>query len=159
MRELLKYFFQFLTISIVAVPGMESVMIANDYYLTITTGIQFSFIPSPPITILQSAVYQCILTDVDQSDAVSIQWSVNDISSSSPSWQSYITSNGITAVGTGTHNTILTIPGGNTTLNRTTVTSLASGVLSNGSSYVNSDDYTLYIQGMIVSTCTLNISQ
>ncbi len=99
------------------------------------------------------------MTGVGQSDAVAIQWRVNDISSSSPSWQSYITNNGITAVGTGTHNTTLTIPGENTTLNRTTVTSLASGLLSNGSSYVNTDNDTLYIQGMIVSTCTLNISQ
>ncbi len=74
---------------------------------------------------------------------------MNDISSSSPSWQSYITSNGITTVGTGTHNTTLTIPGGNTTLNQTTVRCIASGVYSNLSAYVNTDSDTLYIQGMI----------
>ncbi len=91
-----------------------------------------------------------MLTDVGQSDAIAIQWRVNDIVSTSPSWQSYITNNGITAVGTGTHNTILTIPGGNTTLNQTTlVTCIASGVFSNLSHYVNTDSDTLYIQGMI----------
>ncbi len=90
------------------------------------------------------------MTDVGQSDSVSVQWRVNGISSTSLSWQSYITSNSITAVGTGTHNTTLTIPGGNTTLNQTAVTCIALGQYSNGSFFGNSGSDTLYIQGMII---------
>ena len=89
------------------------------------------------------------MTDFDQSDILDVRWSVNSIVSTSPSWQPYITSNGITAVGTA-HNTTLTIPGVNTALNQTTMRCIALGQFSNGSYYVNTDSDTLYIQGMIL---------
>ena len=107
---------------------------------------QFSFIPSPNITILQTAVYQCTVTGVSQSDSVSILWRVNEISSTSGSaWQSYITSTGITVTGVGTPNTTLTIPG-EPVLNETTVTCIALGSV-NDELYGDSDGAILYIQG------------
>ena len=115
--------------------------------LIYTIGIpQFSFIPSPNITILQSAVYPCTVTGVSQSDSVSILWRVNEISSTSGSaWQSYITSTGITVTGVGTPNTTLTIPG-EPVLNETTVTCIALGSV-NDELYGDSDSAILYIQG------------
>ena len=106
---------------------------------------QFSFIPSPNITILQSAVYQCTVTDVTQSDTVSIQWRVNGTSSTSDSWQSYLTNTGITVIGVDTLNSTLTIPG-DPALNETTVTCLLSGYV-NDVLYGDSDSAILYIQG------------
>ena len=108
---------------------------------------QFSFIPSPNITILQSAVYQCTVIGVGQNDDVAIQWRVNEISSASPSWQSYITSTGITVTGAGTDNTTLTIPG-EPVLNETTVKCIATGCVNDGA-YSNSSNISiLYIQGI-----------
>ena len=110
---------------------------------------QFSFIPSPNITILQSAVYQCTaLTGVSQSDTVPIHWRINGISSTSDSWKSYITSTGITATGAGTLNTTLTIPG-EPVLNETTVECIALGLV-NGGANADSDSTILYIQGIAV---------
>ena len=111
-------------------------------------GIQFSFIPSPNITILQSAVYQCTVTGVGQSDDIAIRWNVNGVSSVSPSeWMPYVTSTGVTLVGNDTEST-LTIPG-NTALNLTIlVECIASGV-ANGEGYYNTSSDVLYIQGIL----------
>ena len=117
---------------------------------------QFSFIPSPNITILQSAVYQCQCTGVGE--GVSINWKVNGISSCSScnescnesAWQSYITSysTGITATGAGTRNSTLTIPG-EPVLNETTVECIALGLVD-GETYTDSYSAILYIQGITV---------
>ncbi len=134
-------------------------MIANEHYLTIiTTGIQFSFIPSPPITILQSAVYQCILTDAGQSDDVGLRWEVNGISSLSPAdWNPFISTTGITLTGTDT-DSILTIPGDTTnTLNDVpayTVQCIADGMVD-GNGYYNTGSHTLYIQGISEWRCII----
>ncbi len=132
-------------------------MSANEHYLTIIiTGIQFSFIPSPNITILQSAVYQCILTDVGQSDDVGLLWEVNGISSLSPDdWSLFISTTGITLTGTST-DSILTIPGDTTnTLNDVpayTEQCIANG-MADGIVYYNTNSHTLYIQGIIEWIC------
>ena len=106
---------------------------------------QFSFIPSPSITVLQSAVYQCTVTNVTQSDIVSIHWRVNGTSSTSGSdWQSYINSTGITVTGSARNNT-LTIPG-EPVLNETTVECIALGLV-NGEAYADNDSTILYIFG------------
>ena len=115
----------------------------------LNAGIQFSFIPSPNITILQSAVYQCTVTGASQGDDVALRWNVNGVSSTSPSdWIPYTTSTGVTLVGTATEST-LTIPG-NTALNLTIlVECIASGV-ANGEGYYNTSSDVLHIQGMLV---------
>ena len=92
-------------------------------------GIEFIFIPSTNITILQSAVYQCTVEGVGNSDIISVQWSVNEISSSSLSWQSYTSNYSIVADGSGTCSSTLTIPG-NPTLNGTTVQCIAAGFVN-----------------------------
>ena len=46
------------------------------FYISCVGG-QFSFIPSPNITILQSAVYQCTVDGVSDSDTISVHWIVN----------------------------------------------------------------------------------
>ena len=92
-------------------------------------------------------MYQCAVTGVSQSDTVPIHWRVNGISSTSGSaWQSYITSTGITVIGAGTRNTILTVPG-EPVLNETTVECIALGLVD-GEAYTESDSAILYIQGM-----------
>ena len=85
------------------------------------------------------------MTGVAQGDTVSIQWSVNDVSSSSPSWQSYTNNTGITVIGAGTESSTLTIPG-EPVLNETIVTCLALGDV-NEEFYGNTTNDTLYIQG------------
>ena len=79
--------------------------------IVITTGIHFSFTPSPNITTQQSAVFRCTVDGVTASDIVSVHWTVGGTSTSSPSWQSYSTNNDIVADGLGTQDTTLTIPG------------------------------------------------
>ena len=91
-------------------------------------------------------MYPCTVTGVSQSDTVPIHWRVNEISSTSDSWQSYITSTGITVIGAGTRNTTLTIPG-EPVLNETTVECIALGLV-NDEAYTDSDSAILYIQGM-----------
>ena len=91
-------------------------------------------------------MYQCTVDGIDPSDTVSIQWNVNGTSSSSPSFQSFVTNYNIAVDGIGTHNTTLTIPGDNPALNGTTVECLASGFV-NGELYGNAASGTLYIQG------------
>ena len=122
--------------------------IIYNYIIGIQT-IQFSFISSPNITILQSAVYQCTVTGVSQNDDIAIRWDVNGVSSSSPSeWIPYVTSTGVKIDGTET-DTTLTIPG-NTALTLTIlVECIASGV-ANGVGYYNTNSDVLYIQGMLV---------
>ena len=93
-------------------------------------------------------MYQCTVIGVTQSDTVSIHWKVNGISSTSSSWQSYITSTGITVIGAGTHYSMLTIPG-EPVLNGTTVRCLASGKI-NDQFFGNTNSDTLYIQGSIM---------
>ncbi len=121
----------------------------------ITTGIQFSFIPSPPITILQSAVYQCTVTDVGQSDSVGLRWEVNGISSQSPDdWSLFISTTGITLIGTST-DSILTIPGDTTnTLND--VPAYTVQCIVDGNGYYNTSSHTLYIQGIIEWRCVVD---
>ena len=107
---------------------------------------QFSFIPSPNITILQSAVYQCAAIGVSQSDTVSAYWNVNGTSSTSgTAWQSYLTSTGITVIGVGKESTTLTIPG-EPALNETAVKCIATGEV-NKHFYGNTSTDILYIQG------------
>ena len=108
----------------------------------IGTGPQFSFIPSPNINVLQSAVYQCTVTDVGDGDIAVMQWRVNEISVTSN-----ITSTGITVAGLGTLNTTLTIPG-DSALNETTVKCIAF-VLVNGEmdADIYNDSAILYIYG------------
>ena len=106
----------------------------------IYTGVQFSFIPSPNITIQQTAVYKC---SVDN-NGVSIQWIVNGVSSTDSS----VTDFGIITYGFGTQNSSLTIPG-NLELNNIIVRCVASGYVSNVGNYINSSSATLFIQGMV----------
>ncbi len=122
-------------------------MISASFSAIVAGQPEFSvIIPSPPSTILESAVYRCSVTGVGQSDNVVIRWRVNDTSSLSPSeWQQFISVTGITLTGTSTDST-LTIPG-DTTLNETTVVSIASGSF-NESVYFASESHTLYIQGI-----------
>ena len=89
------------------------------------------------------------MTNVSQSDAVVIVWGVNEISSTSFSWQSYITSVNITAVGVGTHNSSLTIPG-DPTLNGTAVECVAAGEVNSESYWMTSTEK-LYMQGQCYS--------
>ena len=79
-----------------------------------------SFTPQNTV-INQPAVYQC---SVD-TDSISIQWYVNGTSSTS----SFITNQGIVTEGAATQNSTLAIPG-DPTLNGTTVTCRASGVVN-----------------------------
>ena len=102
-------------------------------------GVQVSFIPSQAITIQQTAVYKC---SVDN-NGVSIQWNVNGLLST----HSFITDLGIITYGHGTQNSTLTIPG-NTELNNTIVTCIASGLVDM-MGYVNKSNATLFIQGII----------
>ena len=105
--------------------------------------VEFSFSPSPNITVIQTAVYNCsvdIKDAVDINDAVAIQWEVNGIVSTS----STITSLGIVTVGETKQNSSLTIPG-DITMNTVTVWCIASGFIDGP--YFNSSNATLYIQG------------
>ena len=102
------------------------------------TGVQFSFIPSPNITIHETAVYKC---SVDN-NGVSVQWAVNGTTSTDSS----ITDLGIVTYGAATQNSSLTIPG-NSELNNTNVTCIASGLVDT-TVYVNTSNATLFIQGM-----------
>ena len=117
-------------------------------------GIQFSFIPSPNITLQQSAEYQCAVTGVgSDSDTVSIQWNVNGTSSASSTWQSFITNAGITVIGDGIRNRSLIIPGEPAALNKTAVKCIASGIIEIDGvtkNYHNTSSEILYIQGIIV---------
>ena len=116
----------------------------------IIIGIQFSFNPSPNITILQSAVYQCTVTDASDSDTVSILWRINGISSSNyDSFMKYIDSVDIQAYRIGTQNSTLVIPGYNTTLNGTRVDCIATGFVNKDEPYGNWSESVLYIQGMV----------
>ena len=119
-----------------------------------TTG-HFLFNPSPNITTQQSAVSRCTVEGVTANDIVSVHWTVGETTStSSPSWKSYSTDNGIVADDAGTLDTTLTIPG-DPALNGTVVQCVATGLVD-GESYVNTDSDTLYIQGMkkcILPTC------
>ncbi len=90
-----------------------------------------------------------MVTDVDDYDAVVVIWRVNNISSSSASFQTYADSTGITAVGTNTPSTTLTIPG-YPTLNETTVKCIATGDVNN-QNYLNTTTAKLYIQGYILT--------
>ena len=100
--------------------------------------VQVSFTPSHNTILNQPAVYQC---SVD-TDGVIIQWTVNGYNSTS----SFITNHRTVSKGVGTQNSELTIPG-DPTLNGTTVTCIASGVV-NGKQYFNSNSARLYIQGI-----------
>ena len=118
--------------------------------ITIITGIQFSFIPSPNITILQSAVYQCAVTGVSQSDTVAIQWQINSISSSNYGlFKSYTNIIGIEDHGIGTQNSSVIIPGNNTSLNGTIISCIATGLVKDERLYANRSSSTLYIQGNV----------
>ena len=102
--------------------------------------MEFSFIPSPNITIHQKAVYKC---SVD-SGAVTVQWNVNGTISTDSS----ITDLGIITYGAATPNSSLTIPG-NSELNNTIVICTASGLVD-GMKYIKSSSTTLFIQGIII---------
>ncbi len=113
-------------------------------------GIQFSFIPSPNITILQSAVYQCTVTGLDKSDTVAIQWKINSISSSNYDlFKSYTNIIGIEDHGIGTQNSSVIIPGNNTSLNGTIISCIATGLVKDEQLYANRSSSTLYIQGNV----------
>ena len=86
-----------------------------------------------------------MVTDVDSSDVVLVVWNVNDVSSSSSSWEPYLQSTSITAVGIGSHNSVLTLPG-DATLNETKVKCIASGSVNNNEYWMTSTAI-LYIQG------------
>ena len=101
--------------------------------------MEFSFIPSPNITIHQKAVYKC---SVDNG-AVTVQWNVNG----SISTKSSIIDLGIKTSGAGTQNSSLTIPG-NSELNNTIVICIASGLVD-GMKYIKSSSDILFIQGII----------
>ena len=90
---------------------------------------------------------------VTVSDFVSVHWTVGETSTSSPSWQSYSTNNGLVADGFGTLDTTLTIPG-DPAQNVTVVQCVATGLVD-GEGYVNTDSDTLYIQGM--TKCILHL--
>ena len=100
--------------------------------------VQVSFTPSHNTILNQPAVYQC---SVD-TDGVTIQWIVNGYNSTS----SFITNKKMITEGVGTQNSKLTIPG-DPTLNGTTVTCRASGVV-NGKGYFNNRSAVLLIQGI-----------
>ncbi len=87
-----------------------------------------------------------MVTDVGIYDAVVLIWNVNDISSTSFSWEPYLQSTSITAVSVGTHNSVLTVPG-DATLNETKVRCVASGLLEDDSPYWMTSTTILYIQG------------
>ena len=112
-------------------------------------GVQFSFIPSPNITILQLAVYQCTVDEVDPSDTILVAWIVNGTSTGSSNYQSFFSSYSIVVEGIGTHNTTLTIPGAATALNETTVECKAVGIINGGTVYSETGSDFLYIQGII----------
>ena len=103
-------------------------------------GVQFSFTPQNTV-LNQPAVYQC---SVD-TDGVSITWTVNGTSSTSP----FITNQGIVTEGAATQNSKLTIPG-DPTLNGTTVICIGGGLV-NGKEYVNTSSAVLYIQGIHIN--------
>lgn len=88
------------------------------------------------------------MDEVDLSDHVTLAWRVNEISSSSPSFQSYISNYSIVVDGLGTLSSTLTIPG-DATLNETTVQCIAAGSV-NGEAYLNTNSDILCIQGMIM---------
>ena len=100
--------------------------------------MRFSFIPSPNITIQQTAVYKC---SVDNT-GVSIQWNVNGTTSTDSS----ITDLGIITDDAAKRNSHLTIPG-NPKLNSTIVTCIASGLVDM-MGYFKSSEATLFIQGI-----------
>ena len=110
-------------------------------FICTTIGVQFSFMPSPIITIQQTAVYKC---SVDN-NGVSIQWNVNGTTSTDSS----ITDLGIITYGAATQNSSLTIPG-NFELNNTIVTCIAAGLVDM-MGYFNTSNTTLFIQGMSIN--------
>ena len=83
-------------------------------------------------------------------DTLSVTWKVGELPISSPSWQSNSTNYGIIAIGAGTQDSTLTIPGDHV-LNGTVVQCVATGLVD-GENYVNTTSDTLYIQGMIKCT-------
>ena len=108
--------------------------------------VRFSFIPSPNITIQQTAVYKC---SVDNNGVV-IQWIVNGTTSTDSS----ITDLGIITYGAAKRNSSLTIPG-NPELNNTIVTCIASGLVDM-MWYFNRSSATLFIQGISCDLCHYN---
>ena len=108
------------------------------YYMY--TGVQFSLIPSRPITIHQTAVYKC-LVDIN---GVGILWNVNGNSSIDSS----ITNLGIMTYDAATQNSSLTIPG-NSELNNTIVECIAFELDGFTLNIVNTTNATLLIQGMV----------
>ena len=100
--------------------------------------VKVSFTTTQNAILNQPAVYQC---SVD-TEGVTVQWTVNGYSSTS----SFITNQSIVTEGVGTQNSTLTIPG-DPTLNGTTVTCRASGVV-NGKGYFNNRSAVLHIQGI-----------
>ena len=107
-------------------------------YNVCATGISFSFIESPNITIHQKADYHCYV----DTEGVTIQWQVDG----TPSTSEKVASLGIVTTGVGTSNSSLSIPGTTESSNGTIVTCIASGLV-NGKLYINSSSATLYVQG------------
>ncbi len=114
-------------------------------FLLYTVAAEFTFTPSAPIYVHESAVYHCSVS-VATDDTVSIQWRVNDTSSSSTSFQSDIISLGITVNGIGTQDSTLIIPG-DPQLNGTRVACIATGYINDNEVYLNISTSVLYIQG------------
>ena len=77
---------------------------------------------------------------------VPITWTVNEISSVDPVFQSYISTHSIVYSGAGTQDSTLTIPG-DLALNGTVVQCNAVKIINN-EPYYEADNDTLYIQGI-----------
>ena len=92
------------------------------------------------------------MTDVGQSDILDVRWKVNGISSQSPDdWSPFISTIGITLTGTST-DSILTIPGDTTDIlndHSVSVQCIADGIVADGIVYYNTNNDTLYIQGIL----------